>query len=136
MNASPIRAAETTRLVLLATPALVVFVAFWLLPIAHLFVQSGGGERGFAIYWLVLSTPRYVTGLVVTMLLSAVVTALNTIPNVGDRNRALLIVAASNMNPAQAANSLTNAAPAVIAANFNPPRPTPLTLQLQNLLRG
>lgn len=75
MNANPIRAAETRRLVLFAVPALVVFVAFWLLPIAHLIQQSGGGERGFAVYLRVLSTPRYFTGLLVTMVLSAGVTA-------------------------------------------------------------
>jgi putative spermidine/putrescine transport system permease protein len=75
MNASPIRAAESRRLFLLALPALVVFAAFWLLPIANLILQSGSGERGFATYWQVLSTPRYATGLLVTMLLSAGVTA-------------------------------------------------------------
>jgi putative spermidine/putrescine transport system permease protein len=74
MSANPMRAAESRRLFLFAVPALAVFAAFWLLPIGNLVLQSGSGERGFATYWQVLSTPRYMNGLVITILLSAGVT--------------------------------------------------------------
>jgi putative spermidine/putrescine transport system permease protein len=74
MTSSPTRSAETRRLVMLAVPAVVIFIAFWLLPVGHLILLSGGEERGFATYLQVLSTPRYLNGLLVTMALSAGVT--------------------------------------------------------------
>ena len=49
MTASPVRAAESRRLLLLVTPAIVVFLAFWLLPIGQLIVLGGSGEHGLAV---------------------------------------------------------------------------------------
>jgi putative spermidine/putrescine transport system permease protein len=70
------RRAETQRLALLAAPAAAIFLAFWLLPIGHLILQSGGGRAGLGTYWQILSTPRYFTGFAVTIGLSAGVTLL------------------------------------------------------------
>lgn len=71
---SPVRRAETRQLVLLACPAVAIFAAFWLLPIGHLILLSGGEEGGLSTYLQVLSAPRYLTGLMVTMALSVGVT--------------------------------------------------------------
>jgi putative spermidine/putrescine transport system permease protein len=57
-----------------ALPALVVFVAFFLLPMARLVAVSVSGDAGPAVYWTVLSSPRYLHSLLVTVLLSAAVT--------------------------------------------------------------
>ncbi|GAB2886114.1 ABC transporter permease [Paraburkholderia jirisanensis] len=58
----------------LVAPALAVFVAFWLLPIATLVQVSAGGHL-FATYAALLSNPRYMQSLGATVLLSATVTA-------------------------------------------------------------
>jgi putative spermidine/putrescine transport system permease protein len=79
MATSAVRTAETRRLFLLVVPVLVIFIAFWLLPIAHLVLQSGGDEGGFGMYLQVLSTPRYLTGLLATVLLSAGVTVVTLV---------------------------------------------------------
>ena len=55
-------------------PALAVFAAFWLLPMARL-VQVGGSKEGVAAYFAVLTNPSYFRSLVATVALSAGVTA-------------------------------------------------------------
>ena len=55
-------------------PALAVFAAFWLLPMARL-VQVGGSKEGIAAYFAVLTNPNYFRSLVATVALSAGVTA-------------------------------------------------------------
>ncbi len=61
------------RIALIA-PALAVFAAFWLLPIAALAQLSGNGDA-FATYRALLANTRYMTSLGETVLLSAAVTA-------------------------------------------------------------
>lgn len=61
------------RIVLLA-PALAVFIAFWLLPMAALAQLSADGHA-FDTYRALLTNPRYMTSLGATVLLSAAVTA-------------------------------------------------------------
>jgi putative spermidine/putrescine transport system permease protein len=73
------RAAATGRRfppsVLLALPALIVFAAFWLLPVARLTAVGASGTRGIANYWAVLVDPGYRRSLLATVLLSIAVTA-------------------------------------------------------------
>lgn len=64
-----------SRSLLLALPALIVFAAFWLLPIAHLLAVGASGEHGVATYWLVLTDPNYRRSLLATVFLSVAVTA-------------------------------------------------------------
>ena len=63
------------RSLLLTLPALVVFSAFWLLPMARLFAVGASGPQGVAAYWLTLLDPRYLRSLLATVALSAAVTA-------------------------------------------------------------
>jgi putative spermidine/putrescine transport system permease protein len=56
------------------TPALAVFGAFFLLPMARLFLASAADSKGFGIYLAFLTTPRYLETLIYTILLSAGVT--------------------------------------------------------------
>lgn len=65
---------RSPTLFLFALPALVVFVAFFCLPMARLIEVSLTGQEGAAVYWIVLSSPRYLHSLMVTVLLSATVT--------------------------------------------------------------
>jgi putative spermidine/putrescine transport system permease protein len=65
---------DKRRLVLLTLPVAIVFCAFWLIPIAHLILLSGQGPVGFGSYVQILQTPRYLTGILVTVALSAGVT--------------------------------------------------------------
>lgn len=53
-------------------PAVVVFAAFWLLPMARLLLLPA--SQGAATYWVVLTEPRYLQSLVQTTVLSAAVT--------------------------------------------------------------
>jgi putative spermidine/putrescine transport system permease protein len=55
-------------------PALVVFAAFWLLPMARLVQVGGSGPDGFAAYFAVVTNPRYFRSLVSTVALSLGVT--------------------------------------------------------------
>ncbi len=55
-------------------PALAVFGAFFLLPLARLAVTSAAGPSGFKIYLLSLTNPRYFTTLLNTIVLSIAVT--------------------------------------------------------------
>ena len=61
-------------LAILAVPALTVFSAFFLLPIARLAVVAGEGPDGFATYLAIATNPRYLHSLVATMLLAGSVT--------------------------------------------------------------
>ncbi|TVS00261.1 MAG: ABC transporter permease subunit [Rhodospirillales bacterium] len=66
---------DTPFLILLALPAVIVFSAFFLLPLARLVMVVGEGRDGLATYAVVLTHPRYLESLVATMVLSAGVTA-------------------------------------------------------------
>lgn len=80
-QASAVQQGRSSRLRLRPTsavalaPAMAVLVAFWLLPLAHLFVLGGqhtdSGESG---YWQVLSSAQYLGSLAQTCLLAIVVT--------------------------------------------------------------
>jgi putative spermidine/putrescine transport system permease protein len=59
----------------LLAPAAIVFIAFFLLPLARLFVIGGSGALGWGAYAAAFTEPRYVRSLVSTVLLSAGVTA-------------------------------------------------------------
>jgi putative spermidine/putrescine transport system permease protein len=61
--------------VLLAAPAVTVFSAFWLLPMARLAVFAGTGPTGWSAYLAVLTHPQYLESLISTVLLSMAVTA-------------------------------------------------------------
>jgi putative spermidine/putrescine transport system permease protein len=61
-------------LALMIAPALAVFGAFFILPLARLAVTSAAGPEGFKIYLAALTTPRYFETLIYTILLSASVT--------------------------------------------------------------
>lgn len=59
----------------LLLPAAVVFIAFFLLPLAHLFLIGGSGRLGWSAYTAVLTEPRYRSSLVSTVALAAATTA-------------------------------------------------------------
>lgn len=61
-------------LIFMIAPALAVFCAFFLLPMARLVVSSATGPSGFGIYLASLTTPRYFETLLYTILLSLGVT--------------------------------------------------------------
>lgn len=61
-------------LAVLATPALVLFAAFWLLPMARLAVFAGTGPAGWTAYAAVLTHPAYFSSLISTVVLSVAVT--------------------------------------------------------------
>ena len=61
-------------LFLFALPALVVFLAFFCLPMARLIEVSVTGKQGAGVYWTVLTSARYLHSLLVTVALSAAVT--------------------------------------------------------------
>ena len=54
-----------------ALPALIVFVAFWLLPVSRLVLVGASGPDGLAAYLSVLTNPQYRTSLLNTVALSA-----------------------------------------------------------------
>ena len=60
-----------------AAPAAAVFAAFWLLPMARLAALPA--SKGAATYFAVLTEPRYLTSLVQTTLLSALVTGVSLV---------------------------------------------------------
>ena len=59
---------------LMAAPALAVFAAFWLLPMARLVQVGGSGPAGFAAYFAVVTNANYFRSLVSTVALSLGVT--------------------------------------------------------------
>ena len=56
------------------TPLLIFSLTFLALPLVRLFLASGEGEAGWAIYLDVLRKPRYLNTLVMTVLVSISVT--------------------------------------------------------------
>ena len=65
---------ECLRHVALLLPALTIFSAFWLLPMARLLAVGASGEMGISAYWAVVTDARYFSSLVSTVVLSATVT--------------------------------------------------------------
>ncbi len=65
---------EYPYLAILVLPVLVVFAAFFLLPMGRLVAVAGTGPDGFSAYLAFLTKPRYFESLVATVLLSASVT--------------------------------------------------------------
>jgi len=61
-------------LLLMIAPALAVFGAFFLLPLARLGISSAAGPSGVKIYLLSLTNPRYFATLMNTVILSIAVT--------------------------------------------------------------
>ncbi len=70
---TPVRR-ELFRHLALLLPAITIFSAFWLLPMARLLSVGAGGEMGIAAYWAVVTDSRYFSSLVSTVVLSAGVT--------------------------------------------------------------
>jgi putative spermidine/putrescine transport system permease protein len=62
------------RFGLLALPALTVFAAFWLLPMARLVSVGASGPRGVAAYAAIVTDANYFASLVSTVVLSVAVT--------------------------------------------------------------
>jgi len=67
-------ARDRRRALALAVPALAVFAAFWLLPMARLAQVGAGGPDGFAAYFAVVTNTAYFRSLASTVALSAGVT--------------------------------------------------------------
>ena len=65
---------EQYYLTVLVLPVLIVFAAFFLLPMARLVIVAGSGPLGLNAYIAFLTTPRYFESLIATILLSASVT--------------------------------------------------------------
>jgi putative spermidine/putrescine transport system permease protein len=66
--------AESRLLGALMLPAAVVFLAFFLIPLAHLFLIGGSGASGWGAYLAVLTEARYFSSLLSTVTLAAVTT--------------------------------------------------------------
>ena len=56
-------------------PLAIFALTFLALPLVRLVLASGEGEAGWGIYWQILHTPRYLTTLLQTVLVSVAVTA-------------------------------------------------------------
>lgn len=65
---------EYPYLAVLVLPVLVVFAAFFILPMGRLVAIAGTGPEGAGAYIAILTTPRYFESLVATVLLSTLVT--------------------------------------------------------------
>ena len=66
---------EYPKLFLLILPAAIIFVAFFIVPMANLVAVGATGEDGMAAYLSVFNTPRQFESMVATVLLSLGVTA-------------------------------------------------------------
>jgi putative spermidine/putrescine transport system permease protein len=66
---------DVVRLVLLLLPAGAFFAAFFLLPLARLFLVGGGGKSGFLAYAAVVTDRVYLRALLATLALAAATTA-------------------------------------------------------------
>lgn len=73
------QAKESLRHLALVLPALTIFAAFWLLPMARLIAVGASGEMGIAAYWAVITNERYFSSLVSTVALSTAVTGVTLI---------------------------------------------------------
>ncbi len=65
---------RTARWMLL--PLAAVFIAFFALPLARLFVMGGSGALGWGAYWQWVGNPRYLNSLLATVALAASVTGI------------------------------------------------------------
>ncbi|MDB5805023.1 MAG: ABC-type transporter, permease component: MolT family [Betaproteobacteria bacterium] len=65
---------HTLLLGALMAPAAAFFLAFWLLPMARLVGVGASGPQGMGAYWSVLTNQNYLTSLIYTFVLSALVT--------------------------------------------------------------
>jgi len=72
VTTTSIESRENLKLTLFMVPVAAVLAAFWLLPMARLVLVSG--EKGFATYIEVLTAPRYLASLVITVALAALAT--------------------------------------------------------------
>ena len=70
---------DRRRALLLAVPALAVFAAFWLLPMARLVQVGASGPDGVAAYLAVVTNASYFRSLVSTVMLSLGVTAVTLV---------------------------------------------------------
>src|SRR5207245_11664415 len=66
-------------LIALMLPGLVVFSAFFVLPMARLVAVGAGGPGGLAAYGAIVSEPRYFRSLLSTLALAAGVTLLTLV---------------------------------------------------------
>lgn len=66
-------------LVALMVPAAIVFIAFFLLPLARLFLIGGTGALGWAAYVAAFTEPRYLRSMILTVLLAASVTVVTLV---------------------------------------------------------
>lgn len=76
MQSGPLRFPMTNRTFVLAClmPLLIFTLAFLALPLVRLFLASGEGDAGWAIYLDILRKPRYLNTLVLTVLVSLATT--------------------------------------------------------------
>jgi putative spermidine/putrescine transport system permease protein len=65
---------HTLLLGAMMAPAAAFFIAFWLLPMARLVGVGASGSQGMGAYWSVLTNQNYLTSLIYTFVLSALVT--------------------------------------------------------------
>lgn len=65
------------RLALLTLPFIVIFAAFFLLPMVRLYMASISGPAGAAAYFAIVNEPRYYTSLISTLILSFFVAAVS-----------------------------------------------------------
>jgi putative spermidine/putrescine transport system permease protein len=65
---------HTLLLGAMMAPAAAFFIAFWLLPMARLVGVGASGPQGMGAYWSVLTNQNYLTSLIYTFILSALVT--------------------------------------------------------------
>ena len=70
---------NSANLILMTIPAVLIFSAFFLLPMARLALVSVQGTEGFGLYMSILTTPRYFETLLYTFLLSLGVTIVTLI---------------------------------------------------------
>jgi putative spermidine/putrescine transport system permease protein len=70
---------SSARNIGLLAPALIVFIAFWLLPMARLFFVGADGPQGYAAYAAIVTNPQYFKSLVSTVALSAAVTGVTLV---------------------------------------------------------
>src|ERR1700722_1429388 len=68
------RPGETARLAGMLLPALLVFLAFFIVPFGALLRVGAQGANGIGGYWLALTDPLHLESLAATLILSAVVT--------------------------------------------------------------
>lgn len=73
------RLTNDVRLALLAMPFIVLFAAFFMLPMARLFMASISGPAGMASYLAIITEPRYFSSLLSTLVLAFIVTVLTVV---------------------------------------------------------